>query len=332
MLHNSQARLLDDVYLDDIPHIIHPNTAARDLAYTAQPNRIIQEWDLPQGYTFFVSRYHKFHWQRPSMAYRDTLADVSSGKVVLLTSHTLSGVLNTSGQLLNNLPFFLQSRLSELISRQIKRPVYYVRPAAPVQHAQSAKTINSKAAGRLLAAGGIYNGNPEGFRKTAEQLGGEAPSGYDQVMDNKGLLIAGASVAAGLTMGKMGVPEMEKLGGSIPKGAVANKNGNFISELKDVTQKQLDKKFKHAVDFGVTSTKKNPETLADFHDAIKSHMSNSDTFKLGSYGFVKDSNVFFNPNSNNAVVLGESGNFITGFKLYSTSAQYDNYIKNGVLR
>ena len=33
------------------------------------------------------------------------------------------------------------------------------------------KTINSKSAGRLLAAGGVYNGNVEGFRKTAEQLG-----------------------------------------------------------------------------------------------------------------------------------------------------------------
>jgi hypothetical protein len=36
---------------------------------------------------------------------------------------------------------------------------------APIQYAQSAKTINSKAAGRLLAAGGVYNGNIEGFRK-----------------------------------------------------------------------------------------------------------------------------------------------------------------------
>lgn len=54
---------------------------------------------------------------------------------------------------------------------------------APIQYAQSAKTINSKAAGRLLAAGGVYNGNIEGFRKTAEQLGGEAIQGYDQVLN-----------------------------------------------------------------------------------------------------------------------------------------------------
>ncbi|MCK7133999.1 HNH endonuclease [Enterobacter bugandensis] len=64
---------------------------------------------------------------------------------------------------------------------------------APIQHAQSAKTINSKAAGRLLAAGGIYNGNIEGFRKTAEQLGGEAIQGYDQVLNEQ---TAGTAIAA----------------------------------------------------------------------------------------------------------------------------------------
>lgn len=83
---------------------------------------------------------------------------------------------------------------------------------APIQHAQAGKMINSKAAGRLLAAGGIYNGNIEGFHQTAEQLGGDAPAGYDQVMDNKGLLITGASVAAGLTMGRINVTgELQEL-------------------------------------------------------------------------------------------------------------------------
>ncbi|WP_237172360.1 HNH/endonuclease VII fold putative polymorphic toxin [Pantoea alhagi] len=57
-------------------------------------------------------------------------------------------------------------------------------------------TLNSKNVGRLLAAGGIYNGNVEGFRKTAEQLGGEAPAGYNQVLNEttRGVAIAGASI------------------------------------------------------------------------------------------------------------------------------------------
>lgn len=84
MLHHCQAKSLDDIYLEDIPHIIHPATAVHDLEDTALPNRIIQEWNLPQGYTQFVSRYHQFHHQRPSLAYRDTLDDIRYGKIVLL--------------------------------------------------------------------------------------------------------------------------------------------------------------------------------------------------------------------------------------------------------
>jgi hypothetical protein len=89
---------------------------------------------------------------------------------------------------------------------------------APVQHAQAARTLNRKIDGNLLAAGGVYNGNIEGFHQAAEQLGGDAPAGYDQVMDNKGLIIAGASVAAGLGLGRLGsVSEIETLS-KISKG------------------------------------------------------------------------------------------------------------------
>lgn len=58
------------------------------------------------------------------------------------------------------------------------------------------KTLNSKAVGRLLAAGGVYNGNIQGFRETAEKLGGDAVKGYDQVLNEKtaGTVIAAASV------------------------------------------------------------------------------------------------------------------------------------------
>ncbi|MDU7671697.1 MAG: type VI secretion system tube protein TssD, partial [Escherichia coli] len=58
------------------------------------------------------------------------------------------------------------------------------------------KTLNSKAIGRLLAAGGVYNGNIEGFRDTAEKLGGDAIKGYDQILNEKtaGIAIATASI------------------------------------------------------------------------------------------------------------------------------------------
>jgi len=103
----------------------------------------------------------------------------------------------------------------------------------PLQHAQAAKTISSKAAGRLLAAGGIYNGNIEGFHKTAQQLGGDASAGYDQVMDNKGLLITGASIAAGLSMGRINpTSEIKALEELNTLSATTEKIGGFsVSEL-----------------------------------------------------------------------------------------------------
>ncbi|MCU7237204.1 hypothetical protein OC929_04005 [Pseudomonas peradeniyensis] len=48
--------------------------------------------------------------------------------------------------------------------------------------------------------------------------------------------------------------------------------------------------------------------------------------------FVKDSKVFFNSTTNNAVVLDASGGFVTGFKLSPGTQQFDNFVKNGVLR
>jgi len=106
-------------------------------------------------------------------------------------------------------------------------------PHNPIVAAQQAekqlKTLNSKGVGRLLAAGGIYNGNIEGFHDVAQQLGGDAPAGYDQVMDNKGLIIAGASVAAGLTMGRMRFPELEELEHFGARGAASGRT--FDPEL-----------------------------------------------------------------------------------------------------
>lgn len=52
----------------------------------------------------------------------------------------------------------------------------------------------------------------------------------------------------------------------------------------------------------------------------------------GTYGFVKDSKVFFNSNTNNAVVLDKAGDFVTGFKLSPGTKQFENFMNNGLLR
>ncbi|WP_234096398.1 type VI secretion system tube protein TssD [Citrobacter portucalensis] len=83
-------------------------------------------------------------------------------------------------------------------------PSEYNKLFVPVPKPQT-QTLNSAGIGRLLAAGGIYNGNIEGFRDTAEKLGGGAPIGFNQIINDqtKGLLIVGASITAGLGIGKL---------------------------------------------------------------------------------------------------------------------------------
>lgn len=119
------------------------------------------------------------------------------------------------------------------------RPTILPVRSTGITQPEPLNTLNSKAAGRLLAAGGIYNGNPEDFRKTAEQLGGDAPAGYDQVMNEqtKGLFIAAVSVAAGLMLGRVNIgigkriieaTEAENVvGNTTMKGSGTNQIGKF---------------------------------------------------------------------------------------------------------
>jgi len=98
------------------------------------------------------------------------------------------------------------------------------------------------------------------------------------------------------------------------------------------TTKQLDKKFKHASDFGINTTKKNPATLEQFKQAIEDHMNDPATKQHGTYLYVKDSKVFFNEKTNNVVVLSKDNEFVSGWKLAPETEQLQNYLENGALR
>ncbi len=98
------------------------------------------------------------------------------------------------------------------------------------------------------------------------------------------------------------------------------------------TRKQLDKKYKHAVDFGINDTKKNSETLTKFRDAIEVHLADKETVEKGTYLHEKESKVLFNPKTNNVVILKKNGDFISGWHLTVGTPQYDIYIKTGNLK
>lgn len=81
------------------------------------------------------------------------------------------------------------------------------------------------------------------------------------------------------------------------------------------TRKQLDKKYKHASDFGTSDTKKNSETLTKFRDAIEAHLADKETVEKGTYRREKGSRVYFNPNSMNVVVIKANGEWLSGWKI-----------------
>lgn len=47
--------------------------------------------------------------------------------------------------------------------------------------------------------------------------------------------------------------------------------------------KRLDKKFKHAAEFGIDDTQKNHAALIKFRDAVTAHLTDRDTIKWGIY-------------------------------------------------
>ncbi|CRG51914.1 hypothetical protein [Yersinia wautersii] len=88
--------------------------------------------------------------------------------------------------------------------------------------------INSKIAGHLLAAGGVYNQNPEMFADTAKKLGGDAAKGFDQVLNEQtaGAAVAISSVLIGGTRGNASaLKQIEKL-----KEISKNKFGSYRPE------------------------------------------------------------------------------------------------------
>ncbi|HAT4985388.1 TPA: hypothetical protein I9786_003825 [Serratia marcescens] len=97
------------------------------------------------------------------------------------------------------------------------------------------------------------------------------------------------------------------------------------------TRKQLDRKYKHAGDFGVSDTKKNRETLTKFRDAIEAHLADQETVEKGTYRREKGSKVYFNPKTMRVVVLKPNGDFLSGWKINPDAENGKIYLETGDL-
>lgn len=151
---------------------------------------------------------------------------------------------------------------------------------APVESAQQLKTpeifgtINSKTAGRLLAAGGIYNQNPEMFADTARKLGGEAVQGFDQVLNEQtaGSLVALSSIAA-IGRGAIhptSMSEIEKLNnflGNYRKSPVLLKNIEVVKIQYVKRPPEESRLLRSAFDNGIR--RKFVKSIADNSDVVE---------------------------------------------------------------
>ncbi|WP_288821179.1 colicin D domain-containing protein [uncultured Leclercia sp.] len=108
----------------------------------------------------------------------------------------------------------------------------------------------------------------------------------------------------------------------LPGKRLPNAGTAIVSDRVAFSTKQLDKKFKHASDFGVITTKKNGDTITQYQTAIKSHLDDKTTYEHGMYLLSPESKVFFNPQTNNVVAVDKSGNFVSGWKLDPQTKQY----------
>ncbi|VEI72387.1 HNH endonuclease signature motif containing protein [Serratia rubidaea] len=168
---------------------------------------------------------------------RKLKGDIECGNVVYIdddemwSSTRFAFYINGAGRLVSSgeFNFFAlngSNRIIDYYEQAIRRrgersrPLPTSKPAeyyTPPQHAQAAKkllsTLNSKAVGRLLAAGGIYNQNVEGFAQTAKQLGGDAAEGFTQVANPQsiGSLVALSSIAAVTRMPGGNIANMKSL-------------------------------------------------------------------------------------------------------------------------
>lgn len=97
------------------------------------------------------------------------------------------------------------------------------------------------------------------------------------------------------------------------------------------TRKQLDKKFKHASDFGIADTKKNSVTLTQYRDAIEAHLKDKNTVEKGTYRREKESKVYFNPKNMRVVIIKANGDFLSGWKINPDADNGRIYLETGDL-
>jgi RHS repeat-associated protein len=146
------------------------------------------------------------------------------------------------------------------------------------------------------------------------------------------LISAGISFSNGdISGGFIGLGSMIPVGGKVFEGMKIARRAEKILERSSIllnTSKQLQAKFKHASDFGVSGNY-NKINSSNFSSAINQHINSTNVQTiLGSYRGQPVTH-YLNATTGLNVIASPSGNFISGWLL--NPAQLQNVIKHGGL-
>ena len=95
------------------------------------------------------------------------------------------------------------------------------------------------------------------------------------------------------------------------------------------SQSQMRKKFKHASVFGIDARKSNPKNWKAFQEAVVSHLNDEQTVLKGRYR-LEGSKVFYNGQTDIAVVFDKDNRFVTAMKI--SGKQREHYLNTDYLQ
>jgi hypothetical protein len=113
-------------------------------------------------------------------------------------------------------------------------------------------------------------------------------------------------------------------GKQVCRSAILKLRGRSLN----VSPQQLQKKFKHAQDFGVTGNY-SPANAAKLQNAIQQHVASSSTKVIKGTYHGNPVTHYVNPSTGVNVMKDSAGNFVSGWKL--SPAQLKHVLSNGKL-
>lgn len=97
------------------------------------------------------------------------------------------------------------------------------------------------------------------------------------------------------------------------------------------TKSHLARKIKHNVDFDGDGTSQKLGNLLSYQSSIINHLNDEKTIQKGYYSKGNGGDVYYNRETNIAVVIGSKNHFLTSIKLVPGSNQYNLYMETGKL-